>query len=55
MAARTSRADFEAVFPQLVEDISQEALKYNIPPNALKWFQKVCWITVELLKNISSL
>jgi farnesyl diphosphate synthase len=41
MAAKTSRADFEAVFPQLVEDVSQAALKYNIPSDALKWFQKV--------------
>ena len=41
MAAKTSRADFEAVFPQLVEDVSQAALKYDIPPEALKWFQKV--------------
>lgn len=48
MAAKTSRADFEAVFPQLVEDVSQEALKYNIPPEALKWFQKVCPSFLEL-------
>jgi hypothetical protein len=48
MAAKTSRADFEAVFPQLVEDVSQAALKYNIPPDALKWFQKVCSIFMEL-------
>jgi farnesyl diphosphate synthase len=48
MAAKTSRADFEAVFPQLVEDVSQAALKYNIPPEALKWFQRVSPIVMEL-------
>jgi hypothetical protein len=48
MTAKTSRADFEAVFPQLVEDVSQAALKYNIPPEALKWFQRVSPIVTEL-------
>jgi hypothetical protein len=48
MAAKTSRADFEAVFPQLVEEVSQAALKYNIPANALKWFQTVCPRFLEL-------
>ena len=42
MSAKTSRAEFEAVFPQLVQDVSQEAQKYNIPPEALNWFQRVC-------------
>ena len=41
MAAKISRADFEAFFPQLVEDISREAQRFNIPPEALEWFQKV--------------
>lgn len=41
MAAKTSRADFEKVFPALVEELSKEAQKYNIPANALEWFQKV--------------
>jgi hypothetical protein len=43
MAASThvSRADFEGVFPSLVEDVSQVAKQYHIPPNALEWFQKV--------------
>ena len=41
MASRTTRADFEAVFPGLVEDLSEHANKYGIPPAALDWYQKV--------------
>ena len=37
----TSRQEFEAVFPSLVEDISGHANSYGIPPQALDWFQKV--------------
>ena len=37
----TSRKEFEAVFPSLVEDISGYANSYGIPPQALAWFQKV--------------
>lgn len=37
----TSRADFEAVFPSLVEDLLNHAKKYNLPDNALQWFEKV--------------
>jgi len=51
MAAKTSRADFEAVFPRLVEDVSQAALKYNIPSDALKWFQKVFSTPTIVLKD----
>jgi farnesyl diphosphate synthase len=51
MEARTSRADFEAVFPQLVEDVSQAALKHNIPSDALKWFQKVFFYFDKTLKD----
>jgi hypothetical protein len=41
MATKTARADFEKVFPTLVEDLLGEARKYNLPDNALKWFEKV--------------
>lgn len=41
MALRTNRADFEAVFPSLVEDLSEHAKKYGIPAAALEWYQKV--------------
>lgn len=37
----TNRADFEAVFPSLVEDLLNHAKKYNLPENALQWFEKV--------------
>lgn len=39
--ATTKRADFEAVWPSLVEDLKAAATKYNIPENALQWFEKV--------------
>lgn len=36
----TSRGEFERIFPSLVEDVSQAAKQYNIPPAALEWFHK---------------
>lgn len=41
MATTTKRADFEAVFPKLAEDILAHAKRYNLPANALEWFEKV--------------
>lgn len=41
MANKTARADFEKVFPELVQDLLGEAQKYNLPENALKWFEQV--------------
>ena len=41
MASTTKRADFEAVFPGLAKDILAHAKKYNLPANALEWFEKV--------------
>ena len=38
---KTSRADFEAVFPDLVQDLSEYSKQYGIPAQALTWFQKV--------------
>ena len=38
---KTSRADFESVWPSLVADLQEAAKKYNVPPNALEWFTKV--------------
>ena len=37
----TTLKAFESVFPQLVQDISDHARQYNIPQNALEWFQTV--------------
>lgn len=41
MASTTKRADFEAIFPSLAQDILAHAKRYNLPPNALEWFEKV--------------
>lgn len=37
----TKRADFEAIFPALAQDILSHAKRYNLPDNALEWFEKV--------------
>ncbi|KAL8735010.1 MAG: hypothetical protein Q9166_001135 [cf. Caloplaca sp. 2 TL-2023] len=31
--------EFESVFPQLVDDLSQHCKKYGLPEDALKWYQ----------------
>ncbi|KAJ5908644.1 hypothetical protein N7495_001326 [Penicillium taxi] len=36
----TKREDFEAIFPSLVQDILGHAKRYNLPDNALEWFEK---------------
>ncbi|KAJ5621033.1 Farnesyl pyrophosphate synthase [Penicillium lagena] len=40
MASTTKRADFEAVWPGLVKDILAHAQRYNLPANAMEWFEK---------------
>ncbi|KIW80375.1 farnesyl pyrophosphate synthase [Fonsecaea pedrosoi CBS 271.37] len=40
MATKTTRAEFEKVFPSLVEDLLGECRKFNLPANALQWFEK---------------
>lgn len=37
----TTLKEFEAVFPSLVEDLSQHAISFKLPGNALKWYQEV--------------
>lgn len=37
----TTLKDFESVFPKLVEDISAQCKQYNLPANALEWYEKV--------------
>lgn len=37
----TTLKEFEAVFPSLVEDLSQHALSFKLPENAFKWYQEV--------------
>ncbi|KAJ5649278.1 uncharacterized protein N7484_003001 [Penicillium longicatenatum] len=46
MAQTTKRADFEAVFPKLAEEIISHAKKYNLPDNALAWFEKSLFANV---------
>jgi farnesyl diphosphate synthase len=41
MATKTARPDFEQIFPSLVQDLLGEAKKFNVPDNALQWFEKV--------------
>lgn len=36
-----SLKEFESVFPQLVEDLSQHSKQYGLPEDALKWYQDV--------------
>lgn len=48
MAPSTSRESFEAVFPSLAQDLVDHAKKYNVPENALQWFEKVFTIMKEL-------
>src|SRR4051812_37948827 len=38
---KTTRAEFESVWPSLVADLQDAAKKYNVPENALEWFTKV--------------
>lgn len=33
--------DFETVFPRLVDDLKEHCKKYNLPDQALNWFEKV--------------
>lgn len=37
---KTAKSDFESIWPALVEDLLNEARKYNLPANALEWFQR---------------
>lgn len=41
MAEKTVRKSFQEVFPSLVEDLLGEAKKFNLPDNALQWFERV--------------
>lgn len=42
----TTLKEFESVFPQLVEDVSEHCRKYRLPDNILQWFQHVCAYTI---------
>ncbi|KAI1932945.1 Farnesyl pyrophosphate synthetase [Ophidiomyces ophidiicola] len=38
MAAQTSKADFQGIFPCLVQELGDHARQYGMPPAALQWF-----------------
>lgn len=38
----TTLKEFEAVFPSLVEELTEHTKQYGPPSDALKWFQDVC-------------
>lgn len=38
----TNKKEFEEVFPLLVQDLTNHALQYGLPENALVWFRNVC-------------
>ncbi|KAL1963971.1 hypothetical protein VTN77DRAFT_7646 [Rasamsonia byssochlamydoides] len=40
MAATTKRADFEAIFPSLAQEILASAKGYGVPDAAIQWFEK---------------
>lgn len=42
MSSQDAKKKFEAVFPSLVEDLKENAKQYNLPANALKWYEDVC-------------
>ncbi|KAI9676445.1 MAG: Farnesyl pyrophosphate synthetase [Caeruleum heppii] len=35
-----TRAEFEAIFPRLVDDLTAKAQEYGIPENALQWYRQ---------------
>ncbi|KAN0080729.1 Isoprenoid synthase domain containing protein [Elaphomyces granulatus] len=40
MASRTTRSDFEAIWPTLSEDILAQVKEYGVPDPAITWFEK---------------
>ena len=43
MAQKADRKKFEDFYPTLIKDLTEHVQGYNIPSNALEWFQKVCY------------
>ena len=50
----TTLKEFESVFPSLVEDLTQQCKAYNLPGNALKWFQDVRFLYEHFSSQVSS-
>ena len=40
-APAVSREEFEAIFPGLVKDVTDHVKTYDLPEDALKWFETV--------------
>ncbi|KAI9851993.1 MAG: Farnesyl pyrophosphate synthetase [Thelocarpon superellum] len=36
----TTRKEFEEVFPQLIQDLTSHAREYNVPENAVSWYEQ---------------
>ena len=51
----TSRADFEEVFPLLVQDLTNHATQYGLPETALVWFRNVRSVLFSALNTSHSL
>ena len=51
----TTLNDFEAVFPSLVEDLTETCKSYQTPANALKWFENVSQAAASVLGTPSVL
>lgn len=49
----TTLKEFESVFPQLVEDLSEHCRKYKLPEQALTWYQQVLQ-TLHLDRELQS-
>jgi len=41
MAQKTTLAEFENAFPELLKILLDHAKQYNLPQNAMDWFKKV--------------
>ena len=41
VAGKSSRGAFVKAFPALVQDVLEDATKYDVPQNAMEWLQRV--------------
>jgi hypothetical protein len=39
-----TRQEFEEIFPQLVQDLTNHCCQYGLPEQALVWFRNVCFV-----------
>ena len=43
-----TRDQFEAAFPPIIEDLVKHGREYNMPDNALQWFETVRFLSLSL-------